>query len=93
MRVVFEKSPLPNTRFVAIFSDGDRTLSTHFGRGEYYADHGDMQRRERWIARHSHEDWNNPQDPRTLCRWVLSECASLEVAQRRFAERFGLELE
>lgn len=62
-----------NKRFKATFNNG---IVTHFGQRDpvngTYIDHGDENKRNAYIARHSKlENWNDPYAAGTLSRYIL----------------------
>lgn len=49
------------------------------------------ERRARYLKRHKErEEWNHPDTPGALSRWVLWEHTSLRTAIREFKKRFGI---
>jgi hypothetical protein len=67
-----EDSNRKGKRFVAIFANGERI---HFGQrgGNTYIDHGDIKKRDNYLARHGagRENWKTPYSPGSLSRWIL----------------------
>lgn len=65
------KSNRIGKRFVAIFSNGEKT---HFGSsvGSTYIDNHDKTKRINYLKRHQvNEDWNDPYKPGTLSAFIL----------------------
>lgn len=58
-------------RFVAVFKNG---VKIHFGQqgGNTYIDHGDIKKRDAYLARHGagRENWNTPYSASSLSRWI-----------------------
>lgn len=58
---------------------------------EDYTTHKDKTRRERYIARHSREDWSNPYTPATLSRYLLwGDSTSLQQNLKQYIKMFKL---
>ena len=79
--------------YTAKFEMGDGTTrTTHFGsQGASFIDHGDVQKRHAYIARHTvNEDWSDPRSAGALSRYILWEKKSLNDATRAYKERFNL---
>jgi hypothetical protein len=59
-------------RFVAVFKNGEKI---HFGQqgGNTYIDHGDIKKRDAYLARHGagRENWKTPYSAGSLSRWIL----------------------
>ena len=73
---------------------GSNTKEVHFGSAGYedYTQHKDKERRENYIKRHKErENWNKPDTPGSLSRWILwgdSTLLSKNIAA--FRRRFNL---
>ncbi len=76
-------------KYVAEFSDGTKTF---FGADGYsdYTKHKDPQRKERYIKRHSNEDWKDPKKAGTLSRFILWNKPTLTASIVDFKKRFKL---
>jgi len=79
-------------RFVAVFGDG---VKIHFGlkNGNTYIDHGDMKKRDAYLARHSknNEDWDNPRTAGSLSRWILwGQHKNINSNISFFKKKFGV---
>jgi hypothetical protein len=61
-RVVLSKSDNPEKKYKVIVSDGDKKKTLHFGQAgaSDMTQHGDIDRRERYLNRHRgmNEDWS-----------------------------------
>ena len=81
MEVVITKSKKSNKKLDAIIN-GSKTVS--FGATGYsdYTKHKDPLRKERYIARHSKEDWSksNIASPAWMSRYILWEKPTLKEA-------------
>ncbi len=97
LRIV--KSSRPGKKYQAVFEDGGRLKTVHFGAAGY----GDFIRysatstalgnakRAAYLARHgASENWSRPDTPATLARYVLWERRSLRNAVRAYKKRFRL---
>jgi len=85
------KSP---KRYSALFEDSSgHTTKVNFGQrhGETFIDHGDLEKRKNYIARHRpRENWDDPYSAGALSRWLLWENRSLPEAVRDYKIRFDL---
>lgn len=86
----------PSTRagykLMAVFDKPRQTI--HFGQAgaSDYTQHGDKERRARYLARHrAREDWDNPRTAGALSRWILwGGSTSLRSNIAAYKRRFGL---
>lgn len=73
---------------------GKHTKEVHFGQkgGETYIDHTDKEKRENYLKRHrKNEDWNDPDTPGALSRWILwGDSTSLARNISAFRKKFNL---
>lgn len=90
-------SPRQNKRFRAIFRrENGRTFHRDFGSpgATTFADIADPQKRAAYLARHgaaaAGQDWNRPDTPGALSRWILWERPNMQQAVNMFRQRFGL---
>jgi hypothetical protein len=87
---------VPSTRkdkkYMAMFDDQGSPKTTHFGAAGYsdYTIHHDEERRERYLKRHSTEDWTDPTSAGTLARFVLWNKPTLAGSIRDYKKRFSL---
>jgi len=92
-QVQIKKSDRKGKKLVAIFTDGKKKKTIHFG-AEGMSDftkHGDPQRKERYLKRHmKRENWNNPETAGALSRWILWNKPSLDESIKDFKKRFKL---
>jgi hypothetical protein len=84
-------------KFKMVFYDTARkkikTIS--FGASGYddFTTHGDLQRKQNYIARHkTTENWNDPQTAGSLSRWILWDKATLSASYTAYRRKFGYEL-
>jgi hypothetical protein len=93
--ISIKKSPRPEKKLMATFSDG---TVTHFGAkgmqnygGVGKERHLDKERKNRYIQRHkARENWNNPKTAGALSRWVLWNKETLQSSISDFKRRFKL---
>ena len=88
--VKIARSPRPEKKLRAYFSDGTHT---DFGATGYsdYTLHKDKMRKNRYDSRHkSREDWNNPKTAGSLSKWVLWNKPSLKASISDYKKRFKL---
>lgn len=84
-------------KFKMIFYDKMRKKikTIQFGAVGYedFITHGDLQRKQNYIQRHSaNEDFNNPMTAGSLSRWILWDKSTLSAAYKSYRQRFGFEL-
>lgn len=89
------KSPKPNKKLRAYFSDGTHTdfgakgMQNYGGVGKER--HLDKERKKRYLSRHrSRENWNSPKTPGSLSRWVLWNQDTLKKSIADYKKRFKL---
>lgn len=73
-------------KYVAVFND----KRVPFGAKGYtdFTQHGDLKRKESYLARHQHEDWNNPKTAGALSRWLLWNRRTLKESLADYTKRF-----
>jgi len=84
-------------KYIATFLlDSGRTKKVRFGAAGYNdytsfpAEIRD-ERRTLYLKRHKErEEWNQPDTPGALSRWILWEHTSLRTAIKKFKQRFGI---
>lgn len=84
------KSPRPEKKLRAYFSDGSHT---DFGASGYsdFTIHRDPERRDRYDSRHkSREDWKNPKTAGSLSKWILWNKPSLKASISDYKKKFNL---
>ena len=92
-KVKVVKSHLAAKKYDAIFSAPDFRKVVPFGASGYedYTTHKDPIRRERYLKRHSGENWDNPMTAGSLSRYLLwGESTSFNENLREFKRRFKL---
>lgn len=88
-----KKSPKKDKKLVATFEMNGRIKQVHFGAKNYsdYTIHKDPQRKSRYMNRHkSRENWNKPDTPGALSRWVLWNKPTLRASISDYKKRFKL---
>ena len=88
--IAIRRSDKPSKKYSAEFSDGKKV---YFGASGYsdYTIHKDPERKERYIQRHSkNENFNDPQTPGALSRWILWNKPTLSASIADFKKRFNL---
>lgn len=81
-------------KFKAVFYDTMRNKikTIQFGAVGYedFTTHGDLQRKQNYIQRHSaNEDFNNPMTAGSLSRFILWEKTSLSAGYNFYLNKFG----
>jgi len=84
-------------KYIATFTlDNERIKKVRFG-ASGYQDYTSFpaeireERRTRYLKRHkAREEWNQPDTPGALSRWVLWEHTSLRTAIKKYKQRFGI---
>lgn len=80
-------------RFRFTYENNGKVKNVKFGQigGETYIDHGDKQKRENYIKRHSvRENWNEI-NPGSLSRFILwGDSPNIDVNLKRYLKRFKL---
>ena len=95
--ISIKKAPAPH-KLIATFQNDDKTYQVKFGaikpNGEPYSDftiHKDEERKERYLQRHkANENWNKPDTPGALSRWILWNKPTLKASIQDFKTRFNL---
>lgn len=89
------KSPKPEKKYRAHFSDGTHTdfgakgMQNYGGVGKER--HLDKERKKRYLSRHSkRENWNSPKTPGALSRWILWNKDSFKKSVEDYKKRFKL---
>jgi hypothetical protein len=89
------KSPKPEKKLRAYFSDGTHTdfgakgMQNYGGVGKER--HLDKERKKRYLSRHkSRENWNSPKTAGSLSRWVLWNKDTLKKSITDYKKRFKL---
>lgn len=88
------KSAKADKKYDAVFVKPDgRTKTISFGARHYedYRTHRDPARKQRYITRHKRaENWNRPDTPGSLSRWILWNKKTLKASLSDFKRRFRL---
>lgn len=84
------KSPKPEKKYRAHFSDGTHTDFGAKGMSDF-TKHKDSERKKRYMTRHSkRENWNSPKTPGSLSRWILWNKDTLKKSIADYKKRFKL---
>jgi hypothetical protein len=86
------KSDKAGKKMMAVFEqDSGRTKTVHFGASgmDDFTKTKDEEQKKRYLDRHrKNENWNDPQSPGALSRWILwnkpTKSASIKDYRRRF---------
>jgi hypothetical protein len=88
------RSRNPEKKWDAVFEKEGKEKVVSFGAKGYsdFTKHKNVTRKARYIKRHSGmgEDWNKPDTPGALSRWILWNKPSLKGSLRDFKKRFSL---
>ena len=88
------RSRNPEKKWDVVFEKEGKEKVVAFGARGYsdFTKHKDVTRKARYIKRHSGmgEDWNKPDTPGALSRWILWNKPSLKGSLRDFRKRFSL---
>lgn len=88
--ISIKKSPRPEKKLRATFSDGTKTDFGAAGMSDF-TKHKNESRKENYIRRHkARENWNNPKTAGALSRWVLWNKPSLQASISDYKRRFNL---
>ena len=95
MKVDIKKSTNQKKKLMAIFYEGDKIKTVHYGASgytDYIKSGGDDERKKRYIARHSNgkEDWNMYMTPGSLSRWILWSKPTLKESIKDYKKMFNL---
>lgn len=93
MRVEIKPSTSKGKKFMAIFYDGDNKIkTTHFGAAGMsdFTKNKDEARKQRYLDRHSGENWNDYKSAGALSRYVLWNKPSLQASIADYKKRFKM---
>lgn len=95
MKLKIIKSPNPNKKLRAIFTDENgKEVNIDFGDSSAsdYTIHKNPIRAKAYLIRHrANEDWNKPMSAGALSRWILWNTPNLETNVRLFKRKFNLQ--
>lgn len=80
-------------KYDALFETSKGTTKTvPFGQKGYsdFTKHKDEDRKQRYIKRHSNENWNKPDTAGALSRWILWNKPTLRESMKDFKKKFNL---
>lgn len=102
MSYLIMNSDRKGKRYVAVpqgreFDENGREIiikTVHFGSSEHenYTIHKDSIRKERYIKRHSKEDWTDLEKAGTWSRYILWNLPTLEASAKDMANHFGIKI-
>ena len=96
VKVSIKPSAQPKKRFMAVFynNEGQKIKTTHFSLkdSKAYIDHGDKERRKRYLERHrKRENWDRYMTAGALARWITwGPTAKLSSNISAYKKRFNL---
>ena len=100
--VAINKSTNPKKKYMAVFIDGKKKKTIHFGQAGakdytiYYKEDGKKKADERkklYYARHSKEDWTDPMKAGTLSKYILWFKPTIDQGITAYINKFKLKLE
>ena len=94
-KIEIKKSTRENKKLMGILTYDDGSVKrVHFGAEGYedYTTSKDKEQRQRYLLRHrKNENWNVPDTPASLSRWILwGETTSRKENIRLFKKKFNL---
>lgn len=94
MFVQLNKSDRADKKYMAIFYDDDRNKkkTTHFGQAgaSDFTKNKDEERKQRYLDRHTKDDWNNYMSAGSLARWLLWNKPTLSASYNDYLRKFNL---
>ena len=94
MYIQLDKSNREDKKYKAIFFDDKRRklLTSHFGAKGYddYTYHQDDERKNRYLQRHSNENWEDFTSSASLARYLLWNKKSISASFNDYLKRFNL---
>ena len=94
MYVSIKPSTSSGKKMMAVFYDQakKKVKTTHFGANGYedYTTHGDLQRKQNYLSRHSNENWNDYMTAGSLSRYLLWNKPTIKASIDDYISRFKL---
>lgn len=94
MYVSIKPSTSSGKKMMAIFYDTakKKVKTTHFGASGYedYTTHGDLQRKQNYLSRHSNENWNDYMTAGSLSRYLLWNKPTIKASIDDYMRKFKL---
>ena len=94
MYVSIGASTSQGKKLMAIFYDEakKKVKTTHFGAVGYedYTTHGDLQRKQNYLSRHSNENWNDYMSSGSLAYYILWNKPTIKASIEDYMNRFKL---
>jgi hypothetical protein len=80
-------------KLVAKFDDGQLVPFGAFGYDDFITSGGDLKKKQAYLRRHrKREDWNDPQTPGALSRWILWNKPTLEESIKHYIKKFHMHI-
>ncbi len=94
MYVSIKPSTSSGKKMMAVFYDTakKKVKTTHFGASGYedYTTHGDLQRKQNYLSRHSNENWNDYMTAGSLSRYLLWNKPTIKASIDDYMRKFKL---
>ncbi len=94
MYVSIKPSTSSGKKMMAVFYDTakKKVKTTHFGASGYedYTTHGDLQRKQNYLSRHSNENWNDYMTAGSLSRYLLWNKPTIKASIGDYMRKFKL---
>jgi hypothetical protein len=95
-RMTLRKSHKPGKKYDAVFTNSEtkKQKVVSFGAAGMsdYTKHKDAERKKRYTRRHkANENWNVPDTPGSLSRWILWNKPSLRDSLASYKKKFGFD--
>jgi len=91
-----EKSNRKNKKYMVHHIVDNKIKTIHFGDNRYddFTTHGDEERKERYIKRHSGmgENWDDPETAGFWSRWLLWNKPSLKASIKDTEKRYDIKI-
>ena len=91
--ISIKPSTKSDKKMMAIFENNGRTKTIHFGsKGmDDFTKTRDEEQKKRYLARHrANENWNKPDSPGALSRWILWNKPTRQASIADYKRRFNL---
>ena len=94
MYVSIKPSTSSGKKMMAVFYDTakKKVKTTHFGASGYedYTTHGDLQRKQNYLSRHSNENWNDYMSSGSLAKYILWNKPTIKASIDDYMRKFKL---
>ena len=91
--ISIKPSTKSDKKLQATFENNGRTKTVHFGQktADDYTKTRDEEQKKRYLARHrANENWNKPDSPGALSRWILWNKPTRQASIADYKRRFNL---